>query len=125
MIDGLNEENEMAWLWESWEKFVRDVEPVAIQRDRFQHARHATELDLLKDLLEAVHGLSAANEGLAALGFDGKSTKQTKDDATLHKAHNLVIEAVYAGEALLLHQRRLALSDASHGFLNQHDIIEH
>lgn len=124
MIDGLNEENEMAWLWESWEEFVRDVEPVAIQRGRFQHARHATELDLLKDLLEAVRDFRAANEGLAALGFDGKSTKQTKDDTTLHKAHNLVIEAVYAGEALLLHHRRLALSDASYGFLHQHDIIE-
>jgi hypothetical protein len=115
----------MAWLWEGWEEFVRHVQPVAVQRGRFQHASHATELELLGDLLEAVHDLRKANGALATLGFNGKKAVKPTDKSTLHEAHNRVIEAVYAGEALLLFHKRLTLSEASYGFLHAHDILEH
>jgi hypothetical protein len=115
----------MAWLWESWEKFVEHIQPVAIQRGRFQQTCRATELDQLKELLESADKLYSANKALKHLGFDGERTKQTKDAATLHEARNRVIEAVYAGETLLLCHKRLALSEVSYGFLHSHDILEH
>jgi hypothetical protein len=115
----------MAWLWESWEEFVKYVQPVAVQCGRFQHACRATELELLGELSEAVRDLRKANAALATLGFDGKRTKQPKDEARMHEARNEVINAVYAGEALLLLHKRLTLNDASYGFLHAHDILEH
>jgi hypothetical protein len=115
----------MAWLWESWEEFVGYVNPVAVQPGRFRHAIQATEMELLHDLLESVRGLRDANKALGELGFDGKNLKNAKDNVTLHEGHNRVIEAVYAGEALLLHHKRLTMSEASYGFLSQHDILEH
>ena len=36
-----------------------------------------------------------------------------------------MIELVHAGEALLLHHKRLAVSRAAYGFLHQHDVLEH
>lgn len=115
----------MAWLWESWEEFERHVEPVAVQRGRFTYARRATELEVLGELLEAVRELRNANGVLAKLGFDDKRTMQSKDEETMHKAHNEVINAVYAGEAILLFHKRLTTTDAAYGFLHAHDILEH
>ena len=115
----------MAWMWESWEEFVRYVQPVGVQRGRFQHALQAPELERLGELLEAVHDLRKANAALAKLGFDGKRTNPPKDAVTMHDANNRVIEAVYAGETLLLFHKRLTLTDASYGFLHAHDILEH
>jgi hypothetical protein len=45
--------------------------------------------------------LRTANEALINLGVDEKKNKQAKDGATLHDAHNRVIEAVYARENLV------------------------
>lgn len=115
----------MAWLWESWEEFARYVVPVAIQSGRFWHADQAPELEVLGELLEAVHDLRKANQALATLGFDEKRTKEALDEVTLDEARNQVIEAVYAGEALLLLHKRLTMSESSYGFLHAHDILEH
>lgn len=37
----------------------------------------------------------------------------------------IVIEAIHAGEELLLYHRRLAISEASYGFLHQHTVLDH
>jgi hypothetical protein len=115
----------MAWLWDSWEEFARHVGPVGVQRGRFTHTRRATELEILGELSEAVRDLRRANGALAKLGFDAQMKMQAKDKETMHKAHNEVIDAVYAGEAILLFHKRLTMTDASYGFLHAHDILEH
>lgn len=115
----------MAWLWNSWEEFKRHVEPVAVQRGRFTHFRHSTELEMLGELLEAVRDLRKASDALGRLGFDDQMKMQARDEKTMHEARNEVINAVYAGEALLLFHKRLAMTDAPYGFLHAHDILEH
>lgn len=115
----------MAWLWECWEEFDRYVRPIAVQEGRFRHIQRATELESLGDLLDAVRDLRAANRALTSLGFDDTMKMEPKDEATMHKAHSEVMNAVYAGEALLLHHRRLTITNASYGFLHAHDILDH
>lgn len=115
----------MAWLWNSWEEFEDHVAPVAVQRGRFTHFRHATELEMLGELLKAVQDLRNANDALARLGFDDRMKIEAKGEKTMHEARNEVIHAVYAGEALLLFHKRLAMTDASYGFLHAHDTLEH
>jgi hypothetical protein len=113
----------MAWLWESWEEFVREVGPVSTRRASFGRSRNATEMDSLGQLLSAVHDLTYAVHGLGKLGFGNKVA--TDKPEILHEARNRVIEALYAGEQLLLYHKRLARSEASYGFLHQLDLLEH
>lgn len=92
---------------------------------RFRHASQATELDQLKELLEAHRALERVNSALSRFEFEKKIHTSALDAATLHQTRNLVIEAVYAGEALLMLHKRLALTESSHGFLYSHDILDH
>jgi hypothetical protein len=115
----------MAWVWASWKEFAEQIQPVAIQQGRFRHASQATELEQLKELLEAHHTLEGANRALTHFEFGKRIHTSALDAATLHQTRNLVIEAVYAGEALLLFHKRLALTEASYGFLHSNDILDH
>ncbi len=115
----------MAWVWASWEEFAEQIQPVAIQQGRFRHASQATELNQLSELLEAHRTLETANNALTHFEFGKKIHTSAMDAATLHQTRNLVIEAIYAGEALLMLHKRLAFTESSHGFLYSHDILEH
>ncbi len=115
----------MAWIWESLEEFKEHIQPVAIQAGRFRHASRTTELDQLKELLESRNKLEKANTELRRLEFDKKISRSSITSEIVNKARNSVIEAVYAGEALLMLHKRLALTEACQGFLYSHDILEH
>lgn len=115
----------MAWTWDSWEEYVDAVHPVGIRRGTFNLSRRNTQLQSARHLLEAVHGLTEAWHALMAIGFKEKGSLAPRDSTAIRQAHNSVIQAVYAGEELLVYHKRLALNEASYGFLHQHDILDH
>ena len=60
------------------------------------------------------------------LGFCGIDDRHPPNDvSTIQNAERIVLEAIHAGETLLLYHKRLAKSDASYGFLHQNDLLEH
>jgi len=115
----------MPWLWNSWEEFVDVVRPVAVdspqrvrmsQRDPWFQTEHS--------LYKAFHELEEKSQALSRLGFGGDACP-AHDQALVDQAHPLVLDAVYAGEELLLLHKRLAKSKAAYGFLHQHMLPEH
>lgn len=116
----------MAWLWKSWEEYVRRCNPAGIRSGSFHLCRTNTGLESIRLLLESVDKLREASQGLRALGFKGSDSPLPKCDAKLiGKAREQVIHAVYAGETLLLYHKRLALSEASDSFLHENDLLDH
>lgn len=115
----------MAWIWDSWEEYVDAVHPVGIRRGTFNLSRRNTQLQSARHLLEACHKLTEAWHALMAIGFKEKGSLTPRDATAIRQAHNSVIQAVYAGEELLVYHKRLALHEASYGFLHQHDILDH
>lgn len=116
----------MAWLWKSWDEYVRTVQPVAF--DNSGHARLAEQDPLFEvegRLFEAKRELEEQTQSLRELGFTGRKHDHSPNDpAILGKAQTLVWDSVYAAEEMLLYHRRLAESHASYGFLHQHDILK-
>ena len=116
----------MAWLWKSWDEYVRTVQPVAFDKPGYAHLAERDSLfEVDGRLRDAKRELDEGTESLRKLGFAGrKHAKPPNDPAILGQAQRLVWEAVYSAEELLLYHRRLAESDASYGFLHQHDILK-
>src|ERR1700685_1820546 len=117
----------MAWLWNSWAEYVKSVEPVACTSPGSFVLAHRSSLFVSQQLLyQAVEEVSRALESLQELGFKSNAGRLSpRDSSTIGKARDLMIELVHAGEALLLHHKRLAVSRAAYGFLHQHDVLEH
>lgn len=116
----------MAWLWESWEEYVKSCNPAGIRSGSFDLCRVNTGLESTQLLLESVDKLREASQALRALGFKGRSSALPKCDAALvGGAREQVIHAVYTGETLLLYHKRLALSEASASFLHENDLLDH
>jgi len=116
----------MAWLWNSWEEFVSECNPVGVQHGTFRHSHSNTQLESAHQLLASFDKLMDGTHELNALGFKGKHYSSPKyDEALIDKAHHHVIHAVYAGEELLVYHKRLGQSDAAYGFLHSHDILDH
>jgi len=116
----------MAWLWESWEEYVRRCNPAEIHSGSFNLSRTSTGLASAQLLLESVNRLREASHALRALGFKGKDSALPKlDTALVGKAREAVIHAVHAGETLLLYHKRLALDEASSSFLHENDLLDH
>src|SRR5258708_6028399 len=117
----------MAWLWDSWEEYVDVVQPVAVdspqrvrmsERDSWFEAEHS--------LYKALRELEEKSRALHQLGFGGNSDPAPGyDPELLGQAQPLVIDAVYAGEELLLYHKKLAKSKAAYGFLHQHALPTH
>jgi hypothetical protein len=117
----------MAWLWDSWEEYVDIVHPVAVdspqlvrlsQRESWFEAEHS--------FYEAIHDLKEKSRALHRLGGKDKDDAGSGFDlAFVEQAEPLVMEAVYAGEKLLLYHKRLAKSKAAYGFLHQHSLPDH
>jgi hypothetical protein len=116
----------MAWLWKSWDEYVRRVQPVAFDKPGYVRLAERDSLfEVDGRLRDAKRELDEGTQSLRKLGFAGrKHDKPPNDPAILGQAQRLVWEAVYAAEELLLYHRRLAESDASYGFLHQHDILK-
>jgi hypothetical protein len=68
--------------------------------------------------------LTTAIHDLKVLGFALEDAHLDKAPGRLETAFRHVEEAVYAGEELLLYHQRLALSEASYGFLHAHELFE-
>ena len=117
----------MAWLWDSWEEYVDAVHPVAVDRPGLLRLSHRDSwFETESRLLSAVRKLQEAIHSLSELGFTGRDhDRPPKDAANSKKAESVVLDAVYAGEELLLYHKKLAESEAAYGFLHQHDMIEH
>lgn len=114
----------MSWLWRSWDEFDSTTHPVALQRGAFNLARRNTRLESAGRLLTSVAKLTSAIHDLKVLGFALEDAHLGKAPTGLETAHRHVEEAVYAGEELLLYHKRLALSEASYGFLHAHELFE-
>lgn len=116
----------MAWLWNSWEEFVKECRPVGIRRGTFHHSQTNTGLEAARHLLESFSKLTDASDELKRLGFKGQSFPSPKHDpAMVSGVHNHVITAIYAGEELLMYHKRLAQSDAAYGFLHSNELLDH
>jgi hypothetical protein len=116
----------MAWLWDSWDEYVKWCNPAGVQRGTFNISRSNTQLESAKHLLDAVEELTNETNELRSLGFKGNETKgPAYDEALVGKAWNHVLKVVYAGEELLIYHKRLALSEDAYGFLHQNSLLEH
>jgi hypothetical protein len=83
-------------------------------------------MESVRHLLRAVAELRESAQELNAIGFTPNGSERLSYDAALvDRARNHVIHAIHAGETLLVYHKRLALSDASDGFLHQNDLLEH
>ncbi len=97
-----------------------------IREGRFQLSRSSTKLQSVQHLVDAAEELAESFRELNGLGFKGKNARSPKyDPALVGRARDHVIHAIHAGETLLLYHKRLALSEASYGFLHQNDFLEH
>jgi hypothetical protein len=116
----------MAWLWNSWEEFVKECSPVGISRGTFKLGYSNTQLKSARHLLESFDKLVNASGELKALGFKGTNYPYPRyDAASIGKVHHQVTQAIYAGEELLAYHKRLAQSDAAYGFLHSNELLEH
>jgi hypothetical protein len=116
----------MAWLWESWEEYVKSCNPAGIRSGSFNLSCTSTGLESTQLLLSSVNELREASLALRTLGFKGQDSALPKFGAALvGSARDKVIQAVYAGETLLLYHKRLALSEASSSFLHENDLLDH
>lgn len=117
----------MAWLWNSWEEYVDIVHPVAVDSpQRVRLSRRESWFEAEHSLYKAVHNLEEKSQALCQLGFRRKDDAgPVHDRALVGQAQPLVLDAVYAGEELLLYHKRLAESKAAYGFLHQHTLPDH
>ena len=117
----------MAWVWNSWEEYIAVVNPVAVDAPgRLRLAQRSSWFQTDTQLWEAVKELEEKVQGLRKLGFTGNDhDRPPNDPSIMNEVHSLALDAVYAGEELLLHHRKLAESDAVYGFLSQHDMLNH
>lgn len=116
----------MAWIWESWEEFEKHVQPVVMHRPGgIRGLQRQSWFNTDRDLFEAVRKIEESLTKLRELGFGGAGRQHLPAQPFLQDAYSIVLEAVYAGEELLLLHKRLALSRYSYGFCHQKDIIEH
>jgi hypothetical protein len=114
----------MAWLWSSWKEYVDYVQPVALRaQNLFRITASSSWFETQQRLTEAVRELSDALSSLRALGYEEDSDAPLPSSEA-NEVYALVAHLVRAGEELLLYHKRLALSDASYGFLHQHEILE-
>lgn len=116
----------MAWLWKSWDEYVRTVQPVSFDKPNYVRLAERDSLfEVDGRLRDAKRELEEKTQGLRKLGFSGRKHENPPNDrAILGQAQRLVWESIYAAEELLLYHRRLATSDASYGFLHQHHILK-
>jgi len=117
----------MVWLWNEWEEYVDAVQPVALVRPgRLRGAQRNTWFENGCHLWTAARKLEETACSLQKLGFTGSDEHRSPPDLDVTpEVHHLVLEAVHAGEELLLFNKRLAIADASYGFLHQKDILDH
>jgi hypothetical protein len=115
----------MAWLWESWDEYVKWCNPSGIRRGTFNLSRSQTELASAKELLDSLEELTTETNELREMGFTAESKLRDYDATLIDKAWNHVIKVVYSGETLLLYHKRLAQSESAYGFLHQNSILEH
>ncbi len=115
----------MGWLWPSWQDYIDFAHPVGVNRPgTFRGAQLESAFERLRAIYEAFHELEQALRELLKLGYGRGGPKPPPEDSvTISTARDHVIRVVYAGERLLLYHRRLAQSDASYGFLHQHEIL--
>src|SRR5258708_5323975 len=117
----------MAWLWDSWKEYVDAVHPAVCKSSGlWQQSHRDSSFTVQCRLWDMARKLEEAWRALDSLGFHGNEHKRSPQDSSiLSKAKRIVLETIYSGEALLLYNKRLAISDASYGFLHQNDLLEH
>jgi hypothetical protein len=115
----------MAWLWASWDEYVTAIHPVVLRRGAFNLSQANTRLESVGRLLAAVEKLTNAIHALERLGFAVDRANLLREPSAVGDAFRPVEEAVDAGEDMLLYHKRLALSEASYGFLHAHDLLQH
>jgi hypothetical protein len=117
----------MAWLWASWDEYVDAVHPAAFDSPgRLRGAQRDSWFEAERHLWDAVRKLTEATRTLHTLGFTGSDHESPPNDASvIDRAERIVLEAIFAGEELLLYHKRLAKSDAAYGFLHQSGMLKH
>ncbi len=114
----------MAWLWNSYEEFRDSVRPVLVadHEGPLRAARTETLFEQHAKITKSLIDLEDARAQLAKLGFSEDPPKQ--DTSRLHEAYLHCEEAVWAGEELLLYDKRLAATRGGDVFCHQKDVIE-
>ena len=115
----------MAWLWTSWDEYVNAIHPVAIRHGALNLSHRDTQFESVGRLLASVNRFTNAVYALETLGFAVEKSPLLRKSDAIKNAFPHAQEAVHAGEELLLYHKRLALSEASYGFLHAHDLLEH
>lgn len=117
----------MVWLWASWQEYVDAVHPAAFDSPgRLRGAQRDSWFEAECHLWEAVRKLTEAARTLHTLGFTGSDHESPPDDVSvINRAERIVLDAIFAGEELLLYHKRLAKSDAAYGFLHQNELVKH
>lgn len=118
----------MPWLWNSWEEYVDIVHPAAADKPGpFRAMQFDSWFEMEARLFAAVGEFKEKVEELKKLGFsrDLRMGDVSKDKERIRKAWDVVLNATYAGEELLLHHKRLAKHRAAYGFLHQNHLVEH
>src|SRR5258708_6279828 len=117
----------MAWLWDSWQEYVDEVHPSAVDKPGlWRLSQRSSWFEIECNLWEAARALTEVQESLHSLGFSGNDHQRPPNDSsTIDKAKGLVLQAIYSGEKLMLYHKRLARSNAAYGFLHQNDLLEH
>ena len=114
----------MDWRWSSWEEYVENVSPVCVDgQGTYRLAQRKSRYKVAFAIAESIGTLRNCLRSLNDLGFG--EDQWPRNRSILDDTHRIVIDLIYAGERLLLHNKRLAVSGAAYGFLHQHEILEH
>jgi hypothetical protein len=115
----------MAWLWNSWEEYSASVRPHEMRVGHFKQSRIGTAFQAQQELLNAASTLTDSLNQLREAGFVARRRAHSKPTEKPIDLLITVAQLIRAGEELLLHHKRLALSGASYGFLHNNDLLEH
>jgi hypothetical protein len=115
----------MAWLWNSWEEYTASVHPHEIRVGHFKQSRIDTVFQAGQDLLNAANTLTGSLNQLREAGFVAGKRGYSEAAGKHLDLLTTVAQMIRAGEQLLLYHKRLALSQASYGFLHINDLLEH
>jgi hypothetical protein len=90
--DGVELRNCMAWLWSSWDKYAKAVQPVAFDKAGYVRLAESDPLfEVEHRLWSALHELEKGTQSPRELGFTGKKQQLSHDPSILGRAQAALI----------------------------------
>lgn len=113
----------MAWLWSTYEEFREWVQPQQVRQVHYRKSLRDSWFQHYQEICDAVRELQNAREELAKVNRSLESCPS--DSQQLSLVHTAALEAVHAGETLLLYHRRLGISRWAYAFVSTKDLLNH